>query len=301
MGKEVKNKSASVRARLFNVSKTKGLHFELLLLRYFQERFLYRLAISDYKESFILKGGLLLVYLNMPKSRPTRDIDFLSNISNDKSKIKSIIKEIISIEIDDGVYFCKKSIKLEDIIEEAKYLGCRVNIEVRIGQAEARLQIDIGFGDSVIPGSNKREITTILDEDKFMIKTYPVEVVISEKFEAMISLALANSRMKDFYDIYMISKMCDIKGADIKKAIYETCRKRKTDLTGEILIFNKYFYNDVQKHTQWNAFIKKLRDIDISFEEIINDLKKFLEPVVNAIRDGGDFDREWDCGKVKWI
>ncbi len=196
MEREVKNKAASIRAKLMNVAKSEKIDFDALLLRYFQERFLCRLAISEFSDRFVLKGGLLLICLKMPRSRPTKDIYFLAEqVKNDPAELEYIFRTIVDLLCDDGVKFVPLSITSERIKEDTDYEGVRLKINATLSQARKRLQMDIGFGDVIIPKAKLTEFPTLLEEKPPKVKVYSIESIISEKFEAMVKLAMANSRV----------------------------------------------------------------------------------------------------------
>jgi len=231
MEKEVKNKSASVRAKLMNIARAEKIDFDFLLLRYFQEKFLYRLAISEFSDRFILKGGLSLICLKMPRSRPTKDIDFLAKeIKNDPVKLGHIFRSITAISCNDGVKFTSSSLISEQIKENADYEGIRIKIDATLGQARKKLQMDIGFGDVIIPRAIRMEFPTLLEEKPPRIKVYSIESIISEKFEAMVKLAMVNSRIKGFYDVYTLSVSYNFQSDRLKKAIESTFYRRKTSI-----------------------------------------------------------------------
>jgi len=231
MKREVKNKTTSIRAKLMNIARTEKIDFDALLLRYFQERFLYRLSISKFSDHFVLKGGLLLICLRIPRSRPTKDIDFLAQkVKNDPAEIEYIFKNITNLHYDNGVKFDPLSIESERIKEDTNYEGIRLKIDATLGQARKRLQMDIAFGDVVIPKVKLIEFPTLLEEESPKIKVYSIESIISEKFEAMVKLAMVNSRMKDFYDVYTLSINHNFQGNRLKKAIESTFKRRKTSI-----------------------------------------------------------------------
>ena len=279
MEREVKNKAASIRARLMNIARAEKIDFDFLLLRYFQERFLYRLAISEFFNRFILKGGLLLICLKMPMSRPTKDIDFLAKeIKNDPVELEHIFRSITAISCNDGVKFISSSLISEQIKENADYEGIRIKIDATLGQARKKLQMDIGFGDVIIPRAMQMEFPTLLEEKPPRIKVYSIESIISEKFEAMVKLAMVNSRMKDFYDIYTLSVNYNFQSDRLKKAIESTFQRRKTFIPDNLLIFRLEFHRDEEKQRQWSAFLRKsrLHDVNQGFSEIMED-NFFLE------------------------
>jgi len=303
MKKEVKNKAASIRAKLMNIARAKDIDFDALLLRYFQERFLYRLSISKFSKNFVLKGGLLLIYLKMPIVRPTKDIDFLAEqVKNYLSDIKHIFRDIARVVCDDGIKFNHSSITTERIKEDADHEGIRLKIEATLGQARKRLQMDIGFGDIIIPKAKIIEFPTLLEEKPPIVKVYSIESIISEKFEAMVKLAMVNSRMKDFYDIYSLSLSHNFQSNRLKKAIESTFYIRKTPVPDNPLVFRVEFYENKERQKQWAAFLRKLRlhDINQEFSEIMKKIINFLEPVIISIGDRTRINKSWDPIKGYW-
>jgi len=303
MKKEIKNVAASVRAKLMNIAKRENIDFDALLLRYFQERFLCRLAISEFSDSFVLKGGLLLICLKMPRSRPTKDIDFLAEqLKNDSAKLEYIFRNIAELPGDDGISFDSSSIILERIKEDADYEGIRVKIAATLGQAKKKLQIDVGFGDVITPKAKLMEFPTLLDKKSPKIKVYSTESIISEKFEAMVKLAMVNSRMKDFYDVYSLSITHDFQGDRLKKAIESTFQRRKTSIPKEPLVFQPQFYHDKGRQQQWTAFLRKLRLSDVSqdFSEVMNQITIFLKPIVLAAGNKKKFGKTWKPKTGRW-
>jgi len=303
MKKEVKNKAASIRSKLMNIARAKDIDFDALLLRYFQERFLYRLSISKFSKNFVLKGGLLLIYLKMPIVRPTKDIDFLAEqVKNDLSDIKHIFRDIARVVCDDGIKFNHSSITTERIKEDADHEGIRLKIEATLGQAKKRLQMDIGFGDIIIPKAKIIEFPTLLEEKPPIVKVYSIESIISEKFKAMVKLAMVNSRMKDFYDIYSLSLSHNFQSNRLKKAIESTFYIRKTPVPDNPLVFRVEFYENKERQKQWAAFLRKLRlhDINQEFSEIMKKIINFLEPVIISIGDRTRINKSWDPIKGYW-
>lgn len=300
-----KNMAASVFERLKNVSKMNQKTLDSVLLLYFQERFLYRLSKSIYKDKFLLKGGLFLFSLTQFSSRPTRDIDFLATyISNKIESIERAFKEIfvMGLENDDGVIFLVDQMKTERITEDADYQGLRIKIPAMLGRAKHTLQLDIGFGDVVVPKPRTMEFPVLLDMEQPILLTYSIESVIAEKFEAMISLSVLNSRMKDFYDIYILSKSDNFEGRVLQEAIAETFDRRKTLIEKEHPVFTENFYIDVARLVQWNAFLKRTNITDdLSFEAVMKRIHEFIKPVYEAILHEDEFFANWDSETVKWI
>jgi predicted nucleotidyltransferase component of viral defense system len=297
-----KDITASVRARLLNYARMHNLGFDGLLLTYFQERLLYRISISKYSKKFILKGGLLIFCYNLSYFRPTKDIDFLAkNIKNNRKMLRSIFLDIINIKCEDGVLFDNNSIEFELIKENFDYQGLRIKIKAYLGKANKVIQIDIGFGDDV-SNIEDFDFPVIINMPFPHIQVYPKEYVIAEKFDAMVTLEMLNSRMKDFFDIYNFLITYKFQGNQLLMAIKKTFNKRKTSLEKYPVIFNEECYKDNTKNIQWNAFIKKLNITSEigNFETIVKNIKNFLEPVISAIHKKKDFDKEWDCKTRKW-
>ena len=296
MKKEIKEIAASTRARLLNIAKLENIDFDFLLLRYFQERFLYRLSISDYSQNFILKGGLLLVYLDIPKSRPTIDIDLLARrIKSNSDNVKNVICKIAEISCNDGVKFYPASAITEIIKKNTDYTGIRIKINASLEQAKKSLKFDISFGDIVIPKAIKIEFPTLLDESSPQIMVYSVESIVAEKFEAMVKLAMINSRIKDFYDIYMLSISQNFKSDTLKKAIELTFLKRKTILPENPTIFESEFHNNKEKQQQWMAFLRKtkIKEITYNFNEVMERITKLLKPIVITGQDKTIEEKTW--------
>lgn len=304
MKREIKNKVASVRAKLMNIARAEKIDFDALLLRYFQERFLYRLAISEFSDRFVLKGGLLLICLKMPRSRPTKDIDFLAQqVKNDPAELEHIFSTIARLPCDDGVNFDLASITSEKIKEDADYEGIRLKISTTLGRARKRLQLDIGFGDIITPKATLMEFPTLLSEQEPpKVKVYSIESIISEKFEAMVKLAMANSRMKDFYDVYALSTSCNFQGNTLKKAIETTFKRRKTPVFDNPLVFRLEFHQDKGRQQQWTAFLRKSRldSVTREFNEVMERITKFLKPVMASIKNKTRMDKSWDVIAGRW-
>jgi len=280
MKKEIKNVPASIKERLKNISVSSGRDFNKILRQYVQERFLYRLSKSNYSENFILKGALLFLAYDISRTRPTRDIDFLgSKISNKAKDIKNIMKIIAVIDDEDGLEFDSKSIEANDIVEDEDYHGVRVKINARLGTIKERIQIDIGFGDKIVDGPIEIEYPTLLDLSVPKLKVYSLETAIAEKFEAIVSLQLQTSRMKDFYDIYFIASNNEFNLLQLNKAIEVTFKNRATDIEDIKYIFEDKFKEDDTKNEQWKTFIKR-NDLDekINFSEVVEYVKKFIKP-----------------------
>lgn len=298
-----KDISASVKARLLNIAKSERRAFNTISLLYMQERLLYRLSISEYKKRFILKGGLLLFSINEFKGRPTRDIDFLAeDISNDLKNIEEAFKSICSIECEDGIIYDINGITVERIKEDAEYEGVRVKINSLLGKARELIQIDIGFGDIVVPDPKEMIYPTLLNLDSPKVMVYSKESIIAEKFEAMVSLTVFNSRMKDFYDIYTMAVKEEFDYKTLKSAISETFNRRETNISNYVAIFAEDFITDQSRINQWKAFLKRITlNEQLEYSVVMNILEKFLKPIADGIIKEKNILHKWNKDNLTWI
>ena len=289
-----RNLSASVRQRLLNHSRSDQRPFNELLQYYAMERFLYRLSQSPYAHSFILKGGLLLRAWRSPEIRPTMDIDMLGITSNEESNIIAQIQEIIALDLEpDGLDFDPDSVCAERNIENADYDGVRILLNGTLGSARVFLQIDIGFGDVVYPAPEEIDLPTMLNFPPTRLLCYCRESVIAEKFEIMMKLGALNSRMKDFYDIWLLSRSFDFEGTTLSEAIRLTFERRETPFPETIIIFTEDFV--AQKQIQWAAFWERLEQSHIpdSFKSVMAAVNDFLSPPALALSSGITFTQNW--------
>ncbi len=282
--KSTKNISASVRQRLLNRSKTDKRPFNELLQYYAMERFLYRLSKSSHADHYILKGALMLRAWRSPEFRATMDIDMLGRTSNEEANIVAQIRDIIALDVDsDGLVFDPDSIQTEQITEDADYEGIRIRFRGLLGTARINMQIDIGFGDIVYPEPEEADLPTMLDSPAPRLLCYSRESSIAEKFEAMVKLGFLNSRMKDFYDIWLLSRQFHFEQATLAEAIRLTFEQRGIVLPSDIDAFSETFIDT--KQSQWMAFYKRLKQdhIPASFQDIVAEVESFLLPIVSSI------------------
>lgn len=277
MTKEIKNYGRSVKARLLTVSKESGIPYMTILVRYIQERLLYRVAHSEYRANFFLKGGALLYAFNQEKARPTKDIDFLgTHINNDGEYIKSIFAQIAAVPCnEDGIIFDSDSIEVEDITQDKEYHGLRLTIMAAMDSVRQRISMDIGFGDVVTPGPQDLDYPLLLENvPGVSILAYSLETVVAEKFEAMISLSVNNSRMKDFFDVYVILKGDTLDADVLSDAIQNTFKNRGTSYVDNHPLFTEGFYTDTNRVARWRGFLKGIKwQENISFEAIGETIK----------------------------
>ena len=283
MGK--KNVAMSVRFRLLNIRNSEpGTEYMQILLRYIQERMLYRLSMSQYRDNFCLKGSALLFAYEKFKARPTKDIDFLGDkISRDKETIRKAFREICSIQcLDDGLTFDngEKDIKVEDISLDKEYNGVTVTVAAHLDTIVQPFSMDIGFGDIVVPEPQELDYPLLLDDmPEVNINAYSLETVVAEKFQTMIDRALANSRMKDFYDVYSILSSGKVDESILSDAIVSVFNNRGTGYDDNHPLFNGEFKNDPIKQTQWKAFLKKMKyKGDLPLNEVVDYITEKLSP-----------------------
>lgn len=237
------------------------------------------------------------------KSRPTRDIDFLAQqISNDTENIKEVFNDICSIEYnDDGVRFDSDNIEVTDIKKDADYQGVRVKVNCYLGNARKAIQLDIGFGDVVVPKASTMECPILIDMSVPMIKVYSLESVVSEKFQAMIALSDLNSRMKDFYDIYTILNKYCFDGRRLQEAVSETIQRRHTIIERDSTIFSDEFAQDENRNKMWKAFLRKINEKNtVDFKDIMRNITVFLKPIYDTIVLEKEFLMQWDNKKREW-
>lgn len=297
MKKPVANVSASVRQRLLNLATERKEDFGLILTRYGLERFLYRLSISPHRDAFVLKGALLLQLWTAETYRPTRDLDLLGRGPSDIN-FRKVFSEVCAQTVeDDGLTFPDK-IRVERIRDEEAYEGVRVRMEARLGNVRVPLQIDVGLGDTIVPASDELEYPTLLKFPAPKLHAYSKESVVAEKFEAMVKLGVANSRMKDFYDLWVLAERFEFKSSTLAAAIQATFKTRRTTLPrSSPLALRAEFYELPAKQTQWGAFLRKSElKADSSLKEIIEVIREFLMPVVGGVLKWDEENQVWQPG-----
>ena len=265
MTKSPKGIGASVRAKLLRLARERGDDFQLLLTRYANERLLYRLAASSHGSHFVLKGAVLFTLWTGKPHRATRDLDLLGFGDPSENHVHGIFKEVLALDVgDDGVAFDAGSLEVGLIREDQEYGGIRVTLIAQVTSARIRLQVDVGFGDAITPDPTVIDFPALLDFPAPRLRAYPRETVIAEKLEAMVQLGLANSRMKDFYDILVLSRMFDFNGDLLVRAIRATFGRRRTVLLTSLPVaLSPTFASDPTKVAQWTAFAKKSGAADV--------------------------------------
>ena len=257
---------------LLQTQKVHG-NYQQILIRYFHERLIYRLAQSRYKSSFYLKGGSLLFALDPIIARPTLDVDFLGiNFPSKPELLHSMFAEICSQGCpEDGIVFDIGSIHVENIMKDKQYLGLRVQILAHLDSIHQRVSIDVGFGDSVVE-VKEMEYPSLLDDlPKANVFAYSIESIIAEKFHAMVSRDENNSRMKDFFDVYQFFTNHEIDKTILEQAIKATFQARKTTFNFNVKLFSQEFVHDELRQTLWKNFLRKIKYTkSLSFEDVMN-------------------------------
>ncbi len=296
MARSIKNTAASVHQRLLNKAKESSRPFNELLHHFAIERFIFRLSKSPHADRFVLKGALMFSAWIGPGSRPTMDIDFLGKIDNSLELIIAAMKDVCKMDIEgDGMFYNGETVTAAKITEDAEYEGVRVRVRGGLGNARISLQIDIGFGDVIIPGPSKVVYPALLDFPQPELNGYTMESTIAEKFQAMVKLSVLNSRMKDFYDIWLLSRMFDFRGEILAEAVEKTFENRNTPITINPMVFDPSFLKDRDKKVQWLGFIRKakLTDAPETFENVSATVKVFLEPLIASLVERQTFHGVW--------
>lgn len=254
-----RNVGASVRQRLLNLAHARGQPMELLLTRYALERLLHRLSLSPHRERFVLKGAMLLATWFDEPHRATRDVDLLGFGDAADDALLGTFREIMAVEVDDGVSFDLKGLRIEAIREEVEYGGSRLRTTAALAGARIPITVDIGFGDAVEPDVEDIDLPVLLDMPSPHLRAYPLETVIAEKFHAMVVLGRANSRMKDYYDVWMLTSTFEIEPERLQRAIAATFARRKTEIPASVPDgLSDDFFADAGKQRQWDAFARTL-------------------------------------------
>lgn len=280
----IKNKGQSIRNRLLNLKNDTGHEYMYLLARYFNERLLYRVSVSEYRNNFLLKGGALLYALDGLNTRPTVDVDFMADrISRDRSHLEAVFKNILAIRCDeDGVTFDTDNLHSEPITVDNDYPGTRFFITARMDTIEHNMSIDIGFGDVVTPYPAMVDFPLLLsDVPAVSIRAYSIETVIAEKFHTMIYRDVANSRMKDFFDCYMLlTSHPEISDEVLKEAIFATFSNRELNYNADLQLFTESFATDGTRIKRWTSFLRKIKWKDeISFSQVMSVVNNRLKPI----------------------
>lgn len=295
--------AASVKDRLKNQAAASGKTFQEALTAYGLERTVYRLSISEYKERFTLKGGIFLyVLFDGEFARATRDIDLLAkNMPNNVEDMKRVFENIFSTECDDALKFDQDTLNVRNITEFKEYHGVNVSIMAYLYRTRVPVSIDIGFGDVIYPGRVRMNFPVLLDMDVPEIYAYSISSVIAEKFEAIVSLGDANSRYKDFYDIYILADRYDFDGTELKEAVKETFEHRDTGFDDIFAFKNDFLASEIHQ-SRWRAFLKRKKAlVNVELEDVVRLIKTMLLPIVDSIIRGKEYSlTTWDHTSRSW-
>jgi hypothetical protein len=295
-----RNLPASVRQRLTDRARADGEDLMLVLTRYAIERLLYRLSQTPHADRFVLKGAILFNLWTDQPHRPTRDVDLLGTGSDSIEDMADVFRDVCRQPVEaDGLDFDPASVRADRIKEDQDYRGVRVLCTVRLGQARIPLQIDVGFGDAVTPRATRVHYPTLLEFPGPVLAAYPRETVVAEKFQAMVALGIANSRMKDFFDVRVLAQRFAFDGPSLARAISATFRRRKTTVPAQPpLALTSEFGTDGSKTKQWDAFVRKgkLDTGGIGLADVCDELNRFLMPPARAVAAEQPYTRRWEPG-----
>ena len=294
---------ASILARLLNLAKERGDDYNLLLNRFALERLLCRISASPQAGRFLLKGALLFALWYDEPHRPTRDADFLGFGPDDEENLVATFREIAAMDLGDGIAFDPASVRADAIREDKSYGGARITLIGRIGSARCALQLDIGFGDAVTPAAETATYPTLLkDFPAPTLQVYPVYSVIAEKYQAMVMLGLANTRMKDFYDLGVIARHSQLDGAILARAIAATFERRATTLPeNRPPALSREFSADAAKSRQWNAFLHRNRIASGTLADTVELLDRLLWPATLVAAARSDATATWLPSAGQWV
>lgn len=295
------NVAQSVHQRLLARAQKENRPFNELLQHYAIERFLYRLGLSGHADELLLKGALLLRVWDIPLARPTMDIDVLGRTDGTPETLVAILRHCMTLNVDDdGMQYAPQSITTEAITLDADYQGWRIRFKASLGNARVAMQVDVGIGDVVYPAPMWIEYPVLLDQPAPRLLAYTPENAIAEKYQAMVELDMANSRMKDFHDVWTLARNLEFDGLRLSEAIRKTFERRRTDLPiSAPTAFTPEFYESKAKQTQWQAFLTKglASKETLPLSDVINTVRTFLMPPTEALASGEAFTSQWpQCG-----
>lgn len=300
MAKGITNTSASVHARLLNVARSGSRPFRELLQMFAMERFLHRLGKTRHADRFVLKGAMLMRAWDPLMFRTTMDIDLHARLPNDIAVLEAVARDTCTTAVGpDGLRFDPSAVRGETIIEDADYSGVRLTLGGMLGKALIPMQIDVAFDDAITPGPQPIELPSILNMPGTRLLAYPPETVVAEKLQVMLFRAEANSRMKDFHDVWWISRHFSFDGLTLARAIATTCTRRRTEVPAEPTALSGMFANDPARRALWRVFRSRIATTECptDFGEVIVQLRRFLSPVVTAVRSGEPLRQSWDSAR----
>jgi predicted nucleotidyltransferase component of viral defense system len=279
MARPVTNRAASIKQKLLKLARDQGRVYDVVLVRYVLERLLYRLSISEHRDKFILKGGMLVTLWLENSNRETRDADFLGYVGADPESLKAIFCDIFTIAADDGLVFDLNGLTATAIREETEYGGIRLRTTAFLEKAQIPVIIDIGFGDALAPAALALDYPSMLGMETPSIKTYPPAMVVAEKFQAMVALGVINGRMKDYFDIWAMSQSVQISDADLDIAIGATFARRRTEIPkARPPGLSELVLRDAAKQGQWRAYASSINLENTAFDEVLERIWGLVGP-----------------------
>lgn len=292
------NVPASVLARLRELARRDRVEFQVILSEFAIERLLYRLGASRHADAFVLKGATLFRLWSTERGRATWDLDLLGRVGADVEDTISVVRELCAAEAEDSIAFVADSIRGEEIRDPEGYGGVRVRLEARLAEAQIPVQLDVGFGDAVVPTPRREAFPTLLDHAPPEILVYPREAVVAEKLEALVALGVTNSRMKDFYDLHQLCSVWMFDGAVLVRAVRATFGRRGTELpASEPPALAIGFLGAPERRTQWQALLRRGRLAGPpDAEQVSERLRAFLLPLLEAASHGDPFEQTWPPG-----
>ncbi len=297
-GDRTSDLQTEIRRSLRKRAAETGENMTFVLERFASQRLLYRLSISEHRNSFVLKGAVLLTIWSDTPYRATRDIDLLGWGEDSAARLESVFRDLCRIEIEDGQLFDPESVRVEEIRENQEYGGQRVKLRAYLGRAWVVVQVDVGFGDAITPEAIEAECPSLLDFPPAVLRAYPRETVVAEKTEAMVRLGLANGRMKDFSDLHYLAAEFAFDGGLLCDAVKATFTRRRTALPeGVPVALTEHYYNDSAVRSRWVAFLENAQlSKETSLQDVCAYLQGFLVPVLETVALGTDFDQAWSHG-----
>ena len=278
---EKKKLAESVYNRLKNIALKKKRPTQEILVYYAMERFLYRLSLSQHKNSFFLKGGLMLKVWNPDTHRATMDIDLLAKAANSIDTITRIIREICDYSVQpDGIIFQKQDIRVVESQIETEYIGLSARFSAQLFTAKLPMRLDVGFSDKIFPKPAELSYPTLLDFPQPQLRGYTPETMIAEKIDAIIKLGFVNTRMKDFYDIWLMLNRFQIQPETMKPILQEVLSNRKTIVDKPPHAFSEAFYKSPRTIERWEFFLKNIGEKNLSLEDVILSLQDFFLPIL---------------------
>ena len=280
-----KNLAASVKTRLLNLAREEGRNFDILLVRFALERLLFRLAQSEHRDRYVLKGGMLVTHWLDHNNRETRDMDFLGFGPDDQETLRAIFAGVMSIGADDGLVFDTDALAASPIREETEYGGIRLKTSAYLERTRIPITLDVGFGDALADAGQFIDYTSLLGMERPNIRSYPPETVIAEKFQAVVALGLANGRMKDFYDMWAVPRTLAISEAGLDAAIAATFARRETPVPSECPPgLSDEMATDAAARQRWRAYIASLDHPKLPFSDVLAEIWASLSPSCARLR-----------------